>query len=251
MKAIIIEDEKLSAEHLENLLRRIDDRIEVVARFDTVKGSIEALNSGINADLIFMDIHLADGISFDIFPKLSIDIPVIFTTAYDEYAIKAFKFNSIDYLLKPIGLNELKTSLEKFNKINQIKQTASLSEMSLVYDSIKKQHKSRFLVKMGDGIVSVKSDEVAYFVSEDGLVLLVTQLSKRYPLNYSLDDLEGLVDETKFFRINRKVIVNINSIQKISNYFNSRLKLTLPLLGDDESIVSRERVPEFKVWLDA
>jgi len=214
MKAIIIEDEKLSAEHLENLLRRIDDGIEVVARFDTVKGSIEALNSGINADLIFMDIHLADGISFDIFPKLSVDIPVIFTTAYDEYAIKAFKFNSIDYLLKPIGLNELKTSLEKFNKINQIKQTASLSEMSLVYDSIKKQHKSRFLVKMGDGIVSVKSDEVAYFVSEDGLVLLVTQLSKRYPLNYSLDDLEGLVDEAKFFRINRKVIVNIGLMDK-------------------------------------
>lgn len=251
MKAIIIEDEKLSAEHLENLLKRIDSTIEVVARFDTVKGSIESLNNGITADLIFMDIHLADGISFDIFPKLSIDIPVIFTTAYDEYAIKAFKFNSIDYLLKPIGLTELKTSLEKFNKLSQAAQAISLKDMSLVYDSIKKQHKSRFLVKMGDGIVSLKAEDIAYFVSEDGLVLLVTQLSKRYPLNYSLEELEGLIDEAKFFRINRKVIVNINAIQKISNYFNSRLKLTLPLLGDDESIVSRERVGEFKEWLDA
>ncbi len=251
MKAIIIEDEKLSAEHLENLLKRIDVTIEVVARFDTVKGSIESLNNGITADLIFMDIHLADGISFDIFPKLSIDIPVIFTTAYDEYAIKAFKFNSIDYLLKPIGLTELKTSLEKFNKLSQAAQAISLKDMSLVYDSIKKQHKNRFLVKVGDGIVSLKAEDIAYFVSEDGLVLLVTQLSKRYPLNYSLEELEGLIDEAKFFRINRKVIVNINAIQKISNYFNSRLKLTLPLLGDDESIVSRERVGEFKEWLDA
>jgi len=251
MKAIIIEDEKLSAEHLENLLKRIDSTIGVVARFDTVKDSIESLNNGITADLIFMDIHLADGISFDIFPKLSIDIPEIFTTAYDEYAIKAFKFNSIDYLLKPIGLTELKTSLEKFNKLSQATQAISLKDMSLVYDSIKKQHKSRFLVKVGDGIVSLKAEDIAYFVSEDGLVLLVTQLSKRYPLNYSLDELEGLIDEAKFFRINRKVIVNINAIQKISNYFNSRLKLTLPLLGDDESIVSRERVGEFKEWLDA
>jgi DNA-binding LytR/AlgR family response regulator len=194
---------------------------------------------------------LADGMGFEIFPKLSFDIPVIFTTAYDEYAIKAFKFNSIDYLLKPIGLTELKTSLEKFNKLSQANQAISLKDMSLVYDSIKKQHKSRFLVKMGDGIVSLKSEDIAYFVYEDGIVLLVTQLSKRYPLNYSLDELDGLIDSTKFFRINRKVIVNINAIQKISNYFNSRLKLSLPILGDDESIVSRERVAEFKEWLDA
>jgi DNA-binding LytR/AlgR family response regulator len=251
MKTIIIEDEKLSAEHLENLLKRIDPNIEVVARFDTVKGSVESLSKGIAVDLIFMDIHLADGMSFDIFPKLSFDMPVIFTTAYDEYAIKAFKFNSIDYLLKPIGLTELKTSLEKFNKLSQATQAISLKDMSLVYDSIKKQHKSRFLVKMGDGIVSLKSEDIAYFVYEDGIVLLVTQLSKRYPLNYSLDELDGLIDSTKFFRINRKVIVNINAIQKISNYFNSRLKLSLPILGDDESIVSRERVAEFKEWLDA
>lgn len=251
MKAIIIEDEKLSAEHLEHLLKRIDSAIEVVAKFDTVKGSIESLNKGITADLIFMDIHLADGISFDIFPKLSHDIPVIFTTAYDEYAIKAFKFNSIDYLLKPIGLSELKGAIEKFNKAKVSKEAVSLKDMSRVYEFIQKQHKSRFLVKIGDGIVSVKAEEVSYFVSEDGVVLLVTQVAKRYALDYTLDELENLLDASKFFRINRKVIVNINSIQKISNYFNSRLKLSLPALGDDESIVSRDRVNEFKLWLDA
>lgn len=251
MKAIIIEDEKLSAEHLEHLLKRIDKTIEVVAKFDTVKGSIDSFNKGISADLIFMDIHLADGISFDIFPKLSQDIPVIFTTAYDEYAIKAFKFNSIDYLLKPIGLNELKNSIEKFTKVVQPKQNVSLNTLANVYESIQKQYKSRFLVKMGDGIVSVKAEDVSYFISEDGVVILVTHLSKRYALDYTLDELENLIDHSKFFRINRKVIVNINAIQKISNYFNSRLKLTLPSLGDDESIVSRDRVNEFKIWLDA
>jgi DNA-binding LytR/AlgR family response regulator len=251
MKAIIIEDEKLSADHLERLLKRIDESIEVIAKFDTVKGSIESLNKGITADIIFMDIHLADGISFDIFPKLSHDIPVVFTTAYDEYAIKAFKYNSIDYLLKPIGVTELKSAIEKFKKVNPVKDSVSLKDMSHVYEAIQKQHKSRFLVKMGDGIVSVKAEEVCYFLSEDGVVLLVTQNSKRYALDYTLDELENLIDNSKFFRINRKVIVSINSIQKISNHFNSRLKLALPALGDDESIVSRDRVNDFKAWLDA
>jgi DNA-binding LytR/AlgR family response regulator len=251
MKVIIIEDEKLSAEHLENLLKRVDKDILVTNRFDTVKASVDAFNKGLSADVIFMDIHLADGISFDIFPKLSQDIPVIFTTAYDEYAIKAFKFNSIDYLLKPIGLNELKSAVDKFKKLSEPKQLVSLRDMSHVYDSIQKQYKSRFLVKMGDGIVSVKAEEISHFVSEEGVVLLATQNAKRYALDYTLDELGALIDPAKFFRINRKVIVSINAIQKISNYFNGRLKLSVAGLNDDDCIVSRERVNEFKIWLDA
>lgn len=250
MKAIIIEDEKLSAEHLENLLRRIDSTIEVVAKFDTVKGSIESLNKGIVADIIFMDIHLADGISFDIFPKLSQDIPVVFTTAYDEFAIKAFKYNSIDYLLKPIGLSELKASIEKFKKTSIAKDSVSLKQMSHVYEAIQKQHKSRFLVKIGDTISSIKTEDIYHFISEDGVVLLATENGKRYVIDYTLDNLEDLVPPDVFFRINRKVIVNINSIQKVSTYFNSRLKLNSGSLNDDESIVSRERVNDFKSWLD-
>lgn len=250
MKAIIIEDEKLSAEHLTTLLKRVDANIDVVAKYDTVKGSIEAFNKGIAADVVFMDIHLADGISFDIFPKFSQDIPVIFTTAYDEYAIKAFKYNSIDYLLKPIGLTELRGAIEKLKKQVTLNQSASIKDLAMVYQNLQKQFKSRFLVKMGDGIVSVKADDIIHFVSEDGVVLLVSQNSKRYALDYSLDELEELLDPKDFFRINRKVIVQINSIQKISNYFNSRLKIVTPLLGDEDSVVSRDRVSEFKVWLD-
>ena len=251
MKIIIIEDEKLSAEHLVNLLKRIDVNIEVVEKFDSVKSSVAGFNKGIVADIVFMDIHLADGLSFDIFPKLTQNIPVIFTTAYNEYAIKAFKYNSIDYLLKPIGINELKAAIDKFKKLNEAHHTISLKNISHVYEAMQKQFKSRFLVKSGDGIVSVKTEDVSHFISEDGVVILATQLAKRYALDYSLDELIELLDSAKFFRINRKVIININTVQKISNYFNSRLKLSVNSLSEEDCVVSRERVNDFKIWLDA
>jgi DNA-binding LytR/AlgR family response regulator len=250
MKAIIIEDEKLSAEHLSNLLKKVDRQINVTGIYDSVKSVVDAFNTGASADLLFMDIHLADGLSFDIFTKLNVETPVIFTTAYDEYAIRAFKFNSIDYLLKPIGLSELKAALEKFNKLTAPSTAALFKDIAQVYESIHKQYKNRFMVKMGETIVSVKTEDVSHFIAEDGIVLLATKNEKRYPVDYTLDQLDACIDPKSFFRINRKVIVNINSIQKISTYFNSRLKITGGTLSDDDSIVSRERVTEFKQWLD-
>ena len=250
MKAIIIEDEKLSAEHLMHLLKKIDASITVVDTFDTVKKSVDALKNGVPADLLFVDVHLADGISFDIFSKIFIDTPVIFTTAYDEYAIKAFTLNSVDYLLKPIGIDDLKRALEKFKKLNQPIQSNTIQQVGESYHTEAKQHKNRFMVKMGDVISSVKTDEISCFVSEDGMVLLITTSGKKYVIDYTLDNLESLIDSDTFFRINRKVIIHINSIQKISTYFNSRLKLSFPSLSEDDSIVSRERVNDFKKWLD-
>lgn len=250
MKAIIVEDEKLSAEHLANLLKKVDKEIEVVGFFDSVKTTLEAINKGLSADIFFLDIHLADGLSFDIFTKANIETPVIFTTAFDDYAIKAFKFNSIDYLLKPISAADLKISLEKFKKQNPGQSSAIFKNISQVYQTISKQYKNRFMVKMGDNIVSVKSDEILHFVVEEGLVMLTTRNEKRYAIDYSLEQLEDSVDPKEFFRINRKVIVNINSIQKSSSYFNSRLKIVSPALKDDDCIVSRERVNDFKFWLD-
>ncbi len=250
MNAIIVEDEKLSAEHLSTLLKRIDPTVHIVATFDSVKKSVEAFHSGLSADLLFLDIHLADGLSFDIFSKIALEIPVIFTTAYDEYAIKAFKVNSIDYLLKPVGITELKEALEKFKKLSQGQQVRMLENITTAYQAMNKQYKGRFMVKMGDTIASVKTDDVALFIAEDGIALLVTAAGKRYPVDYTLDQLEALVAPESFFRINRKALIHINSVQKVSPYLNSRLKISAPHLGDEAAVVSRERVNDFKLWLD-
>lgn len=249
MNAIIIEDEKLSAEHLSNLLKRIDASINVMATFDTVKKSVDAFQKGMKADVVFVDVHLADGLSFEIFQKVQIDTPIILTTAYDEYAIKAFKLNSVDYLLKPIGAEDLRVAIDKLKKFNQ-SHTSIVKDIANAYQNLNKQYKNRFMVKMGDSIVSVKTEDVLHFIAEDGITLIVTNTAKRYPIDYTLDQLAELVSPERFFRINRKVFISINSVQKVSSYFNSRLKINSDILEEDAAIVSRERVNDFKTWLD-
>jgi DNA-binding LytR/AlgR family response regulator len=249
MKAIIIEDEKLSAEHLCNLLAKIDPGIQVLGIFDTISKSIYEFKNGLKADLLFVDVHLADGLSFDIFSEIAIDIPIIFTTAYDEYAIRAFKLNSVDYLLKPIGTDELRCALEKFKKYNRKDYTFMLDNIVHAYQNMNRQYKNRFMIKMGENIVTVKAESIAHFIFEDGIVLLVTITNNRYPVDFTLDQLESVLNPDEFFRINRKVVININAIQKTGTYFNSRLKITAPFLRDDDSIISRERVNDFKEWL--
>jgi len=250
MNVIIIEDEILSAEHLSNLLKRIDPGISVVATFDTVKKSVEQFKKGLSADLLFVDVHLADGLSFDIFTQISLDLPVIFITAYDEYAIKAFKLNSVDYLLKPVAIVDLKRSIEKYKKWSSGSQAAMLQNITTAYQNIHKQYKNRFMVKNGESIASIKTEDIAHFLCEDGSVLLATRPGKRYVIDYTLEELEDTIAGDTFFRINRKVIININSIEKVSTYFNSRLKISTEHLKDDDCVVSRERVNDFKAWLD-
>ncbi len=250
MKVIIIEDEMLSAEHLELLLKRIDPEISIIGIFDSVKKSVIEFERGLKADLLFVDIHLADGLSFEIFAKISIETPVIFTTAFDEYAIQAFKLNSIDYLLKPIGISELQVAVDKFKKWNLVNQKSLLDQLSHLYNGFIKQYKTRFMVKMGEQIVSIKADDILHFIAEDGIVLLMSKDVKRYPVDFTLDQIDEMLDPTVFFRINRKVIININAIQKVTSYFNSRLKVNAIQLSDDSAIVSRDRVSEFKMWLD-
>ena len=246
MKIIIIEDEQLSAEHLELLLSRIDPTIEVIHRFESVKQSIQAFQNGVEADLLFVDIHLADGNSFEIFKKVNIDIPVIFTTAFDQYAIQAFKTNSIDYLLKPIGVVDLKVSLQKFQKVSQNQNLIQ----NLINIAQPKQFKNRFMVKLGENIVSVKTEEIDHFKAEDGIVLFANKQGKRYPVNYTLDQLEPMLDPAVFFRINRKVILHIDSVQKVGSFFNNRLKVNTTFIEGDDVVVSRERVGNFKDWLN-
>lgn len=250
MKVVIVEDEKLSAEHLSLLLTEVDKEIEVVEYLDTVKGTVEAFNSGLKADLMFLDIHLADGNSFEIFSQTQIEIPIIFTTAFDNYAIQAFKQNSIDYLLKPVSMKELRFALDKFKKQRQVVDTNLIEIVSRIHDQINNQFKKRFLVKSGQSIHSIDVDEVHHFITQESVTFLVVKTRHRYPIDYSLDQLETLLNPKMFFRINRKVILNINSIEKVENYFNGRLAITAKFLEGDLRIVSRERVNDFKKWLD-
>jgi DNA-binding LytR/AlgR family response regulator len=249
MKIVIIEDEKLSADYLVNLLLKIDNTIQIVDVFESVKDSIMAFNNGIEADLLFVDIHLSDGISFDIFSKVTVNFPIIFTTAYDEYALKAFKLNSIDYLLKPLGIDEVRQAILKFERWNK-QSEINFEAISNAYLSDSKQFKNRFMVKLGDSISSIQIDEIQNFISEDGVVLLVTKNNKRFIIDYNLDELESCLNVELFFRINRKTIISMTSIEKVNSYFNSRLKVKVLNLEEESSIVSRDRVPMFKKWLD-
>ncbi len=250
MKILIVEDEKLSAEHLSNLLSKIEPTFEIVHISESVKRTIAFLESGIKVDLIFMDVHLADGISFDIFEVVKETASIIFTTAFDEYAIKAFKVNSIDYLLKPIGRNELKEAIDKFKTIHSKQKVDRSGLMEDVYSIINRHYKNRFLVRSGEQIQSIPVEEISFLIAEDGIVILVNKQGKRFALDQSLDSLETLLDPEHFFRISRKIIIRFDAINKILPHLNSRLKISAEFLDDENSIVSRERVSEFKLWLD-
>ncbi len=250
MKVVIIEDEKLSAEHLTVLLQKIDSSITVIAYFDTIKTSVTAFKEGLTADLIFMDIHLADGNSFEIFNQIELEIPVVFTTAFDNYAIQAFKQNSVDYLLKPIGLQDLQFAMEKFKKQQQFGNKNLISSIATAYQQLNKEYKTRFLVKLGQSIDTVKTEDIHHFETKESLSFLVTNKGNHHLIDYTLDQLETMLQPKNFFRINRKIILHIQSIEKVSTYFNSRLSITTKFLDNDSRIVSRDRVNDFKKWLD-
>jgi DNA-binding LytR/AlgR family response regulator len=251
MNVIIVEDEKLSAEHLSLLLQRIDNNIQVVQYLDSVKATIKAFQEGLTADLIFLDIHLADGNSFEIFSQIAIEIPIIFITAYDNYAIQAFKQNSIDYLLKPISLKDLKFAIEKFKKQQQSTNKQLIEHITTAYQQLNKEYKSRFLVKIGQSIDTIQTHEIHHFETEDSFSFLITNKASRYVIDYTLDQLEKILQPKDFFRINRKIIIHIQAIEKVNTYFNGRLAISSKFLQADTNIVSRERVNDFKLWLDS
>ncbi|MBK7763638.1 MAG: response regulator transcription factor [Bacteroidetes bacterium] len=250
MTVIIIEDEKLSADYLARLLHKLDPKIEVLAVIDSIEQCVNQFSNGLTADLIFLDIHLADGISFDLFNRIDISTPIIFTTAFSDYAIKAFEVNSIDYLLKPIGLQDLKRALDKFAKLNARPNDELLAQLKSAFQQAKPVFKNRFLVKMGQSIDSIPVEEILHFMSSDGLTFLVNRQGKRFSIDYQLEQLESLLSPDMFFRINRKVILSLKSINKVSIYTNSRLIVQAPSLEGEACIVSRERTQDFKSWLD-
>ncbi len=254
MKVVIIEDENPAIVKLENFLKEYDPKIEVVGKLTSVEQSIKWLiNPNNSADLFFMDIRLTDGLSFDIFDKVVITKPVIFITAYNEYAVKAFKVNSIDYLLKPLTYDDLQRSMEKMTSLRDNlpnKERIQYNEISTMLQQIQKKYKARFLVKVGDHIKSVKTENILLFYADGRTVYIITTKNNEYIIDYTLEELVKHLDPDIYFRANRTFIVNINAISDVLVYSNSRLRVILNFKFDKEIIVSRDKVGMLKTWFE-
>lgn len=250
MKIVIVEDEKYIAALIERFARKYDPEAQIVKILSNVEESVLWFTmNNMTADLILMDVQLTDGNSFDIFEKVTIEIPIIFITAYDEFAIKAFRLNSIDYILKPLDYVDLERAFDKYFKFkNSIAKTEPQLFTKAFFDGIK-PFKSRFLIKLGEQYRFLKTSAIAYFLFEDGMVLAHLFNSSHQIIDESLDELEGVLDPEKFYRLNRKTIASINAIDSIHNYFNRRLSVRL-LPNDKQEIISRERVTGFKMWMN-
>ena len=253
-KALIIEDEKLAAEHLQRLINQIGIKIEIDQVISSVDGALAWFNNNPMPDLIFLDIQLSDGLSFEIFNHINITCPIVFTTAYEEYAIKAFKVNSIDYLLKPIGIDDLKYAIDQFTSINYNFRDTYNQTLRYKVDQVMKMltdnYKSRFVVNVGIHIKSIDVEKINLFYSLEKSTFILDSTGKTYDINYSLEQIEKLVDPRQFFRISRKYIVNISAIFDIISYTSSRLKLKITNSKDDDILVSRSKLTEFRRWLD-
>lgn len=249
MNCLIVEDEKVAAVRLSGLIEKCDPTIDILGIVQSVKNAVQWINTNQAPDLIFMDIQLADGLSFEIFEQTLVKAPVIFTTAYDEYALKAFKVNSIDYLLKPIDLNELKYAIDKF-KANTKPKEIPTQVFDNILHSLTKKYKSKFVIKVGEHIKVFTVDDIQCFYTMEKYCFLQNNTGHDYAIDYSLDQLEDLLDPTMFFRINRSFIVSSSSISDIISYSNSRLKVKLHSNKSDDLIVSREKVQDFKKWLE-
>ena len=264
MKIIIIEDEELAAEGLIISLKKVEKNIEILAVLDSVKTAVDWFLNNSAPDLAFFDIQLADGVSFEIFDKTSVKCPIIFTTAYDEYALRAFKVNSIDYLLKPVSVQDLSKAFEKWQNLKSVPTNSSLPKgtpseqyfddaamrqmMQMMTQRITtQQYKTRFMVKIGEHLQTIPTDDIDYFMGENKTVWLYHKNGRKYVVDYTLDQLEDLLEPNHFFRLNRQFINSISSIKDVISYSNSRLKVILNNPPNKEDIImSREKVEGFK-----
>jgi two-component system LytT family response regulator len=246
MKVLIIEDEAAAVRRLSKLINELEAGIQIIDNLDSIEASLNWFEQNPLPDLIFMDIHLADGSSFEIFNHAQILKPVIFTTAYDQYALQAFKVSAIDYLLKPIKKAELELALEKYRRLQK---PFTFDYQALSQAIQHDEYNKRFLIRIGQTIKVVEFRDAAYFYTEDKITFIVNKAGKRYPIDYSLEALENMADPRNFFRINRQFIVNIEAIQEMYAYSKSRVKLILNPPSDQGMVVSTDRSPVFKKWL--
>lgn len=254
MKVLIIEDEIFAAEAMENLVQDLRPGTLVLEKIPSVEEAISWLKNNPQPELIFCDIHLSDGNSFEIFNQVEVTCPVIFTTAYDQYAIEAFKVNSIDYLLKPIKKEELSRAIAKFESLSTNSFNQQVANLQNLLQDVQKRatpkNRSRFMVKSGQSLRVIPSEEVAYFLAEDGVVLLVNFEGKRFAVNNSLDQLDEQLDEHSFFRANRQLIVNIKAVEKAESYFKGRLLLRTKPETPGDQVISSNKAGAFRQWLE-
>lgn len=248
MKVIILEDENRAVNHLKRLIHLVAPEMEVLEVFDTVRDAVTYLELNPALDLIFSDVQLADGISFEIFSRVQVKCPIIFTTAYDTYAIEAFNTNGIDYLLKPLEEERLRKAIEKARQLSTRIDLESL--LNLREGAGQRQSKSRFMVKVGEKIRTITVEEILAFYSFEKTTFLHTTTHRNYIIDYSLDELESMLDRKSFFKINRKYILSIEACSHIIAWSNNRLKIDIEGIDDQKIVVARERVRDFKAWLD-
>lgn len=250
MRAVIVEDEEFAAKRLAQMVGKLAPDMELVAELHSVENGTQWFSENEMPDLIFLDIQLNDGYGFDILDGMEEHPPVIFTTAYNEFAIRGFKYNGLDYLLKPIVMDDLKKALEKFKKNLTKSRPSSEESFDQFKQLFQKEYKHRFMVKVGNQFKSFDVEEIAYFKSHDGMIFLYTHKGQPYPIEYTIDQLENILNPIHFFRINRKFMVSVKAVEEIHSYFNSRLLLKLLPKEEEQVIVSRERTTNFKRWLD-
>lgn len=254
MDVLIIEDEEPAAERLVGLLKQYDASIIPLAILSSVEDVVKWFTDHRQPDLVLLDIHLSDGLCFDIFKQVQVKCPIIFCTAYDQYVLDAFQVHSIDYLLKPVQYQKLEKSLKKMEEIrSQMKPAGSDLHFNEIINIIKtSQHtyKSRFMVKTGNRIKAIKSSEIAYFYSRNKVTLLVSKEGQSFPLDYTLDELMTMLDPVMFFHVNRNLIIHIDAVKEVHPYFKGRLKLVLSPQQEDEIVISSQKTPLFKAWLD-
>ncbi|MFH1120173.1 MAG: LytTR family DNA-binding domain-containing protein [Bacteroidota bacterium] len=249
MKVVIIEDEELAARRLESLIKECAPDTQVLAMLESVEEAVTWFRNHPSPDLIFLDIHLEDDLSFSIFEKVKVDSPIIFTTAFDEYAIRAFKMRSIDYLLKPIVQEELARSLEKYREFTSAHRQPDMESLFRMISTGSPAYKERFSITVGQKIKSYAISDIAWFYSEEGITFMVINDNHQYPLDFSLDELTVQLNPKEFFRINRQFLVKLSAIKNVHIYPKSRLKLELTPPSDKEVFVSRDKVARFKEWL--
>jgi DNA-binding LytR/AlgR family response regulator len=249
MNTIIIEDENLSAQRLEGMLQKCDPNIRVSAILPSVAESVQWLRRNEMPDLVFMDIHLEDDLCFKIFELAPLTSPVIFTTAYDEYMIKAFKVNSIDYLLKPVNLVELMAALNKYKALKEQFSKPDFNTLLQFIGQRTPEYKTRFMITVGNKIRSIETADVSYFYSDEKITFMVTREGQHLPIDFSLDKLVTLLDPQHFFRASRQYLVGFTSIQAVLTHFKGKLKLELTPKSRHEVFVSGDRMADFKDWL--
>jgi len=253
MRILLIEDEHYAAKRLQKLVLDELPDARILDVLDSIEDSVNWLSSHIEPNLIFMDIQLADGLSFQIFEKIQVKCPIIFTTAYDEYALNAFKVNSIDYLLKPIETEALRKAINKYQEIYKTSTVQEINWKNITKEFFKPQEhfKQRFLIKTGGSYGYLLTEDIKFLMSEDGLSFAYNSKGQKFIIDKSLDKIESELNPSDFFKISRKHIIALSSISKIHPYLNNRLKLEIDLVSDEDFVVSREKVKDFKSWVDS